>query len=69
MKNKLVIVEGSCWKRRLTGYVWRVDKVHERGPLEIEVRLPGTGEREAMSREYLEQHFEQVQIPNYANGN
>lgn len=56
-----MVKEGSCWERKLSGYVWRVEKVHERGPFELELQMLETGERIAMSKEYLEQHFRPIE--------
>lgn len=52
-----MVKEGDKWRRRLSGRVWVVDKVHEKGPMEIEIRLPETGEREAVSHQYLWKNF------------
>lgn len=53
-----MVTKNSCWKRKLSGKVWVVDRVYDNGPFEIEIRLPETGEREGVSRVYLENHFE-----------
>lgn len=54
----MVITKNSWWRRKLSGKVWVVDKVHNNGPFEIELRLPESNEREAMSAAYLKTHFE-----------
>lgn len=53
-----MVTKNSRWRRKLSGKVWVVDRVYDNGPFEIEIRLPETGEREGVSRVYLENHFE-----------